>query len=397
MKILFLSTKPPWPAVDGGRLLVRATLEGLAARGNQITLVAPVTVQRGAQLGEVEAALVDCCVPRLVAARPRSPLLSLLRSQLSRRPLSIERHALAEVRSEVARLLATQDFDAVHVEQLQALGQAGPAFLRSVPVVLRAENVETDLWAGTARFRSGVRPLARWEARRMAAWEGRAVLRVAAAVALSRRDAERLEELAAHGRRVEVVRAPFAPQLPAASQTLAGSPPVVLLGSAGWLPNEDAARWFIRSVWPVVRAALPLARLHVFGNRARRLAGQGVDGHPLLTDSQEAFAPGSVLVVPLRIASGVRIRVLEAWARGVPVVATPEAAAGLEAEDGRELLLARDPSEFAAALRRLAEQPELVQRLVAAGREALTRRHDPATAAAQLEEIYLAAIQGGGI
>jgi glycosyltransferase involved in cell wall biosynthesis len=81
---------------------------------------------------------------------------------------------------------------------------------------------------------------------------------------------------------------------------------------------------------------------------------EGVETHPAPADSREAFAPGAILVVPLRIASGIRMKILEAWARGLPVVATPEAAAGLEAEDGRELLLAErhDP---AAVSRRLLE------------------------------------------
>jgi len=81
--------------------------------------------------------------------------------------------------------------------------------------------------------------------------------------------------------------------------------------------NRDAIDWFVGSIWPAVRQALPRGRLHVFGNLAR--AAPGVEVHPPPADSSELFVPGSVLVVPLRIASGVRIKILEAWSRGVPV------------------------------------------------------------------------------
>jgi glycosyltransferase involved in cell wall biosynthesis len=99
-----------------------------------------------------------------------------------------------------------------------------------------------------------------------------------------------------------------------------------------------------------------------------------------------------VLVVPLRFGSGVRMKVLEAWARGVPVVATPAAAEGLEAEDGRELLLARTPAEFAAALERLSLDPRLGAALVTAGRERLAARHDPARVASQIGGVYSACL-----
>ena len=130
----------------------------------------------------------------------------------------------------------------------------------------------------------------------------------------------------------------------------------------------------------------PRRRLHLFGDDAEALAasGAGIDPHPAPADSRDAFAPGSLLVVPLRIASGVRMKILEAWARGVPVVATPEAAAGLGAEPGRELLLATTAEEFAGALARLAAEPALVARLVAAGRERLAARHRPEAVADRL-------------
>jgi glycosyltransferase involved in cell wall biosynthesis len=82
------------------------------------------------------------------------------------------------------------------------------------------------------------------------------------------------------------------------------------------------------------------------------------------------------------------MKVLEAWARGVPVVATPVAAAGLEAEDGRELLLADDAEGFARAIARLSEEPALRQALRENGRAALAARHDPPAIARELAAAY---------
>jgi hypothetical protein len=397
VRILVVATKAPWPAVDGGRLLLRLTLEALSAAGHRVTLVAPVDPGRF-DLAEVGAALAPLCRPRLVPAKPAGRLAALASSRLHGSPLSVARHTIPAVAREVDGLLrstaADDAFDLVHVEQLQAMPQIREGC--PLPLVLRAQNVESDLWGAASRRRGGLG--GRWlaaEARRLAAYEAAAVRRAAATVALTAADAARLSELASGGAkppvlrapRVHAVAAPFPARLPMGAISLFGDPPVVLLGSAGWLPNADSAAWFAAEVWPRVRRELPGAVLHVFGEPGAG-AREGVVIHPPPAESAQAFAPRSILVVPLRIASGVRMKVLEAWARGVPVVATPEAVAGLGAEHGRELLVAQDPAEIAAAFARLHRDPALARALVAAGREALAARHDPRQVASRLAEIY---------
>jgi len=384
VNVLAIATKAPWPPIDGGRFLLLNTLQGLAGLGVRVTLVAPVDSARF-DLDRVSRELAPWCEPALVPAAPLPPVVALLRSRGT--PLSISRHSLPAVRREVERRLAAERFDLVHAEQLQALPQTEPAFARGIPVVLRAQNVESDLWEETARrgrALSGV--LLRREAQRLAAWEGEAVRRAARTLALTREDAARLSELAGGGGRIGIVRAAF-PDLPGGMGSLEGEPPVVVFGSSGWLPNEESTSWFAAEVWPVVRATCPGAVLHLFGANAGT-GPAGIVAHPSPRDSSEVYAPGSILVVPLRIASGVRIKILEAWARGVPVVATPAALAGLEAEDGKEALFARDTVELAAAIRRVYQEPGLATALVEAGRRARRERHDPAEVARRLVEEY---------
>lgn len=303
-------------------------------------------------------------------------------------PLAIARHAQPAVSEEVEARLATNRFDLVHVEQLQALAQAEPAFRRGLPVVLRAQNVESDLWRATARMTRGWRgSFLQVEARRLAKWEGRAVRRASAVFSLSEEDGIRLRELAHGGGHLRVVRAPF-PDMAPGTSSLPGQPPIVLLASRGWLPNEDSIRWFLNDVWPAVRTESPGAVLHLFGADQGEPLPPGAVPHPAPRESAEAFAPGSILAVPIRIASGVRMKVLEAWARGIPVIGAPEAVAGLEVEDGREALVADGPRGFAQAVARLYREPGLAQKLVAEGRRSLRERHDPARLARQLLSAY---------
>jgi glycosyltransferase involved in cell wall biosynthesis len=171
---------------------------------------------------------------------------------------------------------------------------------------------------------------------------------------------------------------------------LAGEPPVVLLASGAYFPNRDGVSWFLAEIWPVIAGTLPGAQLHVFGGFPK--AAPGVHFHEAPNDSREAFARGAILAVPLRIASGARVRVLEAWARGLPVVATPAAASGLDVQAGQGLLVAKDGGEFAEAVGSLMASTELTRQLVEEGRAVLRRWHDPARIAEELERAYVEVI-----
>jgi glycosyltransferase involved in cell wall biosynthesis len=168
------------------------------------------------------------------------------------------------------------------------------------------------------------------------------------------------------------------------------------MGSTGWLPNKEGADWFVSRVWPEVRDAMPEARLHVFGLRLRHHSSRGLALHPSPAHSRDAFAPGSILVVPVHLTSGVRMKILEAWARGIPVVATPQAVVGLEAQDGRDLLVAETPRGFVDALGQLHADPARAAAVVRAGRAVLRARHAPARVAEALVAVYAEAAGTSG-
>jgi glycosyltransferase involved in cell wall biosynthesis len=409
VKILWVGTKEPWPPVDGGRLLVWYTLEALAAAGHDITLVVPFDPARSDR-DAVEKELGRLCRPHLVPARPAPHALAAGRAWLRGLPTSVVRHTLPPVRDEVARCLRAESFDVVHAEQVQAIAQCEPAFAAGIRVVWRAQNVESDLWAATARHFWWLAPLLRREARAMAAYESAAVHRTSATIALTRPDADRLAMLsgapdsvvtqgshddagpvAAVRRslretpRIHHIPAPFPAELPQADAPLPGSPAIVLFGSGGWWPNAQGAKWFLREAWPLVLKALPEAHLHVFGKPMA--ASAGVSFHSPPADSREAFAPGSILVVPLFVASGVRMKILEAWARGIPVVATPAAAGGLPLGDASGLVIAPDASGMAEGLIH-AGRSDLGVSLATGGHRQLRGAHDASLLVALLEACY---------
>src|SRR5262249_28500838 len=121
MKVLWVGTKPPWPTVDGGRLLAALTIDALAAAGVHVDVVAPAGPGRaagGEDARSAEGRHLDV-VPGLPAGRARA----LLRAVRCGGPVSIARHSVAAVRREVERRLGQTTYDLVHAEQLQAWPQ----------------------------------------------------------------------------------------------------------------------------------------------------------------------------------------------------------------------------------------------------------------------------------
>jgi hypothetical protein len=390
MRILWVGTKTPWPPIDGGRLVASVTLDALAAAGVHITFVAP----RGATNVHISSVHASSRIaPTLTDDRPRPWTRALVTSLWSGRPATIERHAAPRLAAVVAHLMRTQTFDVVHVEQLQASIAAAPARAYGLPSVLRTHNVESAIWASAALGRAWPTALLqRLEGRRVRAFEATALAEVDAVIALSAVDAAALRLLAptAH---VHVAPPPWPSALPPVISIYPGleqHPTFVWIGSRGWSPNDDAVRWLGEAIWPAIRAGMPDARLHTFG--AALASAPGLSAHPSPADSAEAFWPGAILLLPLRQAAGVRMRVLEAWARSVPVIATDAALAGLDATDGDDVLIANEPAAFAQAAESLVRSPDLRARLVAGGRRTLVARHDPEAIARQMLEVYRAAI-----
>lgn len=387
MRILVVATKSPWPPRDGGRLALWLTLQGLAEAGHAVALVAPIepTEERDAAL----AALRGVCEPTLVPVARRSWPAATLEAVRSGRALTVTRHRHRAMDAAVAQCIANWRPQVLHAEQLQAFANCGAAQAAGIPVVLRMQNVESSLWqqVGRARWRSRALLL---EAQRLRADERSAIASCARTIALTQRDADALRDLAAPRDRSRIVAIPppFPVQLPAAPAAT-GAPALVLAGSAGWWPNRAGTQWFVDAVAPALREEIPTATLHIHGGE--RVARDGIVWHPAPADATNAFPAGAIAIVPLHIASGIRMRILDAWARGLPVIATSTAAAGLDVVSGRELLIADSPDAVVDAVRRLVSEPSLAARLVESGRAFLALHHDTQKVTAALTDLHRSA------
>ncbi|MHB2026056.1 MAG: glycosyltransferase family 4 protein [Elusimicrobiota bacterium] len=163
-------------------------------------------------------------------------------------------------------------------------------------------------------------------------------------------------------------------------------------------PNEEAVLRFAREILPLIRAEKPGAVFHVVGSYptpaildlARRDPGIIVSG--TVDDVKPHEAAAMAMVAPIRLGYGIKGKILEAMASGTPVVSSTSANSGIGAVHGREILLADSPRRFARETIRVLDDRQLWGRLSRQGRQFVEGNHDWAKRAAQLESVYLNAL-----
>jgi polysaccharide biosynthesis protein PslH len=171
-------------------------------------------------------------------------------------------------------------------------------------------------------------------------------------------------------------------------------------GGLGYRPNADAVRWFVRGILPEVTRRFPPAHLVVTGRgdipEAREFDGvPGVRLTGFLPDLRDALAEASVCVTPLLEGGGTRLKILEAWAAGLPVVSTTVGAAGLGGADGTHLRLADDAGTFAERTVALLSDPAEGARLAQNARRRVEESFGWAAIGAELAGVLSEMIASG--
>jgi glycosyltransferase involved in cell wall biosynthesis len=239
-----------------------------------------------------------------------------------------------------------------------------------------------------------LRPVVRWEADRCRRRESDLVAGAALTTAVSGRDLDALDA----GARGMVVAVTGGVE-PTSAASLGGEPIVLLSGNLGYRPTVRSALWFADRVWPRLRDRAPSARLVFAGARPaaviRRLgSAPGIEVHADVDDLGSYLRRARVAIAPMASGSGVPIKILEAMAAGVPVVADPWAAGGLE--DPSAVLVADGEAAWVEHLGRLLEDPAAARLQAARGTEVWRAHYAPDRIASQIREAAAVAVSRAG-
>ena len=316
--------------------------------------------------------------------------LAEARGVLRGRPLGYARYAGRALRAAFRHLLSEEPVDLVHFDHVHA-AQLLPDARELAPrarIVLDAHNVEAQVAERLAEVsRWPLSLVLRRQAEAITRLEARTVQGVDTVLSCSELDATTLRRAGAR----DVVLVPNGVELRPSPPSREPRDTVAFVGSYDWRPNVDAAVVLAREIWPRLRQASPGLRLALIGRKppplVSELAADDIEVTGRVDDVAPWLARAFATAMPLRAGSGTRLKVLEAAAARVPIVATRLASEGLPFVDGTHLLHAETAEEFVEALLRLRREPGLAGRLTEAAWP-VAQEHDWGRIGARLVELY---------
>ncbi|MCB9851006.1 MAG: TIGR03087 family PEP-CTERM/XrtA system glycosyltransferase [Phycisphaerales bacterium] len=366
MNILYLTHRIPYPPNKGDKIRTYNTLRYLAERHDvwcACFVDDPSDMQYVSDLRAMCREVIAIPLPRL-QAKARA-LLALFVDESASEGF-YQNHEMATRLRELSRSVR---FDAALFFS-SSMGQYADC-VRARRLVLDFCDLDSRKWADLAK-RSN--PLRSWvyraEARMLAARERELFDRFDASILIS--DTEAADWNVRNRDKLHIIGNGVAlPELPRDRRY--DSNIVGFVGDLRYPPNEDAVRWFAGEVWPRVRDANSSAQFHIVGRGpsrgVRRLDGQ--NGIRVIGEVPEVlphWLSFQVAVAPLRIARGIQNKVLEAMAAALPVVATPQASAGIWARDGWHLEITGDSMEMAQRIQQLLNEPRACKHIGTAAR-----------------------------
>ncbi len=389
MRILFVSPFLPYPPVAGGHRQIWSWLRRLA-REHEVAFVGFFErEQEAAGAAEIEGLCAETRV-RLRQPTPHAynsfaqmpqPAAEFFSGDLAKDVAAVAR----DFRPEVVQFLAS------NMAQYQRWVGNVPWVATALDIAFVAHRRAIAAGRGPERLR------ARCEWLRMLRYEAAAFRRADHVIAMSEHDAAIIASVARHGRVTAVPPGVDGEELePQERDPLPGS--VLYVGHMEHYPNLDGLLYLYRNIWPHIRHGYPRTKLTVAGGGAREelrreapetLARMerdaSVEVAAFVADLRELMRRTAVMAAPMRLGSGVRNKVIEAMAAGLPVVTTRLGAEGLRAAHEREVLIADGPRELAHQVVRLLKDAELRERLAEAGRELVARDHNNDRLAKRLE------------
>jgi glycosyltransferase involved in cell wall biosynthesis len=301
-------------------------------------------------------------------------------------------------------MMSSQPVDIIHADQLTMTQFALPFAKLDHGKPALIFDAHNAVWTITERMKQNAPvhlrlPLA-FETKRIRRYEGQIVRDFHATLAVTEPDREALMKA------VEQDGVPLCSSIaviPIAVDTSEIQPVerrtdslnILTMGTLYYPPNADGIRWFIQEVFSLIRSRMPRVKLTIIGKNPPKDflklasdASSGIVVTGFVPDLDPYFADSTLAVIPVRAGGGMRVRILEAFARAMPVVTTTVGLEGIQAQPGRDVLVADRPADFANAVLRLLNDKALQTQLSTNGRCLVENNYDWQVILKDLDTIY---------
>lgn len=395
MRILQLCKKFPYPLKDGESLAIFHLSKALNQLGCSVTLLAMNTSKHPFDLSELPEHFNQYESIHTVPVDNRVKPLPALANLFSSQSYHVSRFISSKFGDKLAYLLKNQEFDWIQLETLY-LAPYIPLIRKhtKAPVVMRAHNVEHEIWE---RLGPQIKPVwKRWYLRhltgKLKAYELGQLAEYDFLLPITQRDEERFDGLGYRGPSlvlpIGLDLSSYEPDDRSFQKPLS----MAYIGSLDWIPNLEGIEWFLKEIWKPLSARFPGLELHIAGRNTPdwllNLNWSNIVVHGEVPDAAAFMNRHSVLLVPLLSGSGMRAKILEGMALGKVVLTTTVGLEGISAIDRKEVLIADTAEEFHGALEFCYGQKASLEQIGRRARRLVAAEYDNRQVARKLVETF---------
>jgi len=337
-------------------------------------------------------------------------VIALVESFVTARPAVVIRDRISGMRRLLKDLVRNERFVVIHADQtsmaeyaLFAQSQANE--LHMPKIILDEHNALHHLVLRQAEYESGyTRWLYQREADLLATYERNLLRYFDHILTVTEEDKVILlklfseQEEAQIAQKMSVVPICIDSDETALVNRVSGGPQIVHLGTMFWPPNIEAVQWFTRHVLPLIIKRIPNVHFVIVGkdppapikNMADKNSefGDWIDVVGFVRDPDNLIATSQVFVVPVQAGGGMRVKILDAWAWGIPIVSTTIGAEGIKIVPGENILIADDARDFAESVVKVILQKELSARLISGGRRWVEQHYNWKSTYGAIDQVY---------
>ncbi|MCX7744810.1 MAG: glycosyltransferase family 4 protein [Flavobacteriales bacterium] len=368
-RVLLLMPKPPYPMIDGGCIAMANSMKVWKEAGFDVHVFCLSTPKHPFYSDMFPKEWIEHknLFHEYVDTRVMPTHLPIF--LFSSHSYQARRFYSHQAAKQIARLLEQHDYDVVVFDSLYAaiyLAEIKKRF--SGTVFLRSHNIEFQIWQSLRKNESQFikRKLLLYETNRLKKWEESIYHQVDGIFTITTGDERTTREISPH---IPVVTLPVSMEIPAEIKKRTLHLPLRLfhIGAMNWEPNQDAIQWFLDAWFPLLSEKFPDITFHFAGkgmpSEFKNLRFNHTYCYGEVQDAIAFMKQFDVLVVPLRHGSGLRIKILEAMALGIPVISTRKGAEGIPVIHGENILLADNPEDCMKSISQLIQTPGLYEHL----------------------------------
>lgn len=397
MNILQLCKKFPYPPKDGEVIGIWMYSKGFHYHHHQVTILAMNTRKHFSHPALVPNDWKNVADIKSVDVNTNVHFGKMFLNLFTKSCYNIERFYSVEYENQLVQLLQKQNFDLVQLEGVY-LSQYVSVIRKysNAKIVLRTQNVEHEIWEREAKSGSLLKKkYLQLMAKRMKQFELNMLNQYDAIVPVSNRDAETFKNL---GCKIPVHTCEHGVEIGSDNSPILGrgnkgeAYSVFHIGSMDWRPNILGLEWFIENCWPTIQKEIPEAKLYLAGRnfpdewKHKKIKNVVMIGE--VENASSFIQSKQVMICPLHVGSGIRVKLMEGMSFGKAIVSTKMGAEGLPVENGKNIFIADEATEFSKCVIQLLSNAELRNNFETEARKLAEQKFDYRVLVGELLNFY---------